>query len=101
MTTTSKVLYRGNPYAGGPVTLYTTPTSTTTVITNIVVTNAGSGDTTFSIWLNSVEFSYNASIAANTTITFDIKQVLPTGQTMQGLASNSDLKMHVSGVEIA
>lgn len=101
MTTTSKLIYRGNPYSGGPVTLYTTPASTTTVITNIVVTNAGSNDTTFSIWLNGIEFSYYAPIAANATVMFDIKQVLPTGETMQGLAANSDVKMHVSGVEIA
>ena len=45
MATVSKALFRGAASTSS-ATLYTVPASTTTVVTNIVVTNTVSGDAT-------------------------------------------------------
>jgi len=56
MATTSKVLVRA---AAGTstATLYTVPASTTTVVTNIVVTNSAASAATFTLTLNSVDIN--------------------------------------------
>jgi hypothetical protein len=99
MATTTKVLVRA---AAGTstATLYTVPASTTTVVTNIVVTNSAASAATFTITLDSVDLFKDATIAANSTATFDLKQVLATTKIIAGLASAVTVKFHISGVEI-
>ena len=74
MATTSKVLFRGAASTSS-ATLYTTPSATTTVVTNIAI--------------------------ANTTAYIDLKQVLDATDTIKGLASATTVDFHISGVEIA
>lgn len=100
MATTSKALARTSA-ATSSTTLYTVPSSTTTVVTNIVVTNSAATAATFTITLDSVDLFKDASIAANTTATFDLKQVLATTKIIAGLASATTVRFHISGVEIA
>jgi hypothetical protein len=100
MATVTKVLAR-TAAATSSTTLYTTPSSTTTVITNIAVANGAATAGTFTLLLNDIELQKDTAIAANSTIYIDLKQVLPTTQTIKGLASATTIDFHISGVEIA
>jgi hypothetical protein len=100
MAVTSKVLAR-TAAATSSTTLYTAPASTTAIITNIAVCNNASSAGTFTLLLNDIELQKDTAIAANSTIYIDLKQVLPTTQTIKGLASAITIDFHISGVEIA
>ena len=82
-------------------TLYTVPASTTTVVTNIAVTNTAASSATFTLGLNGVSLFTTSAIAANSTAFIDLKQVLSATQTITGLASAVTVNFHISGVEIA
>ena len=99
MATLTKVLAR-TAAATSSTTLYTVPSSTTTVVSNIAVTNTAASAGTFTLTLNSVALHTTTAIAANTTVYIDLKQVLTTGQIIAGLASATTINFHISGVEI-
>jgi hypothetical protein len=99
MATVSKVLAR-TAAATSSTTLYTVPSATTTVITNIVICNPTTSAVTASLLLNDIDLLGSVSVAANSTAFFDLKQVLPTTQTIKGLASSTSVDFHISGVEI-
>jgi hypothetical protein len=100
MATVSKVLAR-TAAATSSTTLYTVPSATTTVVTNIVICNPTTSAVTASLLLNDIDLLGSVSVAANSTAFFDLKQVLPTTQTIKGLASSTSVDFHISGVEIA
>lgn len=100
MAVTSKALAR-TAAATSSTTLYTVPSSTTAVITNIAVCNNTSTAATFTILLDDVELHKDTAIAANTTVYIDCKQVLDATKTIKGLASATTVDFHISGVEIA
>jgi hypothetical protein len=99
MATTSKALGRG-AFATSSATLYTVPSATTAVVTNIVITNtAGAG--TFTLGLNGTSLATTVAVGANSITTIDLKQVLSATQTITGLASATSINYHISGVEIS
>jgi|LauGreDrversion4_1035100.scaffolds.fasta_scaffold14090_7 hypothetical protein len=100
MATTTKALARG-AFATSSATLYTVPASTTTVVSNIVVTNSAASAATFTIQLDAVDLFKTVAIAANSTAMFDLKQVLATTKIIAGLASAITVSFHISGVEIS
>lgn len=100
MATTTKVLFRGAASTSS-TTLYTVPSATTAVVSNIAVTNTAASSATFTLNLNGVAIQSGSSVAANTTAYIDLKQVLNTTQTITGLASATTVNFHISGVEIA
>ena len=100
MATTTKVLAR-TAAATSSTTLYTVPASTTTVITNIAVTNTAASAGTFSISLDGVALHTTTAVAANSTVYIDLRQVLATTKTITGLASATTINFHISGVEIS
>jgi hypothetical protein len=100
MATTTKVLAR-TAAATSSTTLYTVPASTTTVVSNIAVTNTAGSAGTFTLALNSVALHTTTAIAANTTVYVDLKQVLTAAQTITGLASATTINFHISGVEVS
>ena len=103
MTVTSKALAR-TAAATSSTTLYTVPsTSTTTVVTNIVLANASTSSASATIYLDNITLVPDVSIAANSLVGFDLKQVLPanaTPKTITGFASTTAVTIHISGVEI-
>ena len=101
MANTAKALFRGAATTTTSTTLYTVPSSTTTIITNIAITNTGSSAYTFTMALDDIAIHTATSIAANSTIYIDLKQVLATTKTIKGGASNSAVNFHISGMEIA
>lgn len=100
MATTTKVLAR-TAAATSSTTLYTVPAATTTVVSNIAVTNTAGSAGTFTLLLNDVSLHTTTAIAANTTVYIDLKQVLTTTQTIKGSASATTVNFHISGVEIS
>ena len=101
MATTTKALFRGAATTNTGTTLYTVPSSTSTVVSNIVVTNTAGTAGTFTLALNGTAMATTVAIAANGIITLDIKQVLATTNTITGGASATSINFHISGVEIS
>jgi len=99
MATTTKVLAR-TAAATSSTTLYTVPASTTTVITNILVANTAASNATFELLLDDVSIAKTIPVAANDTVSIDLKQVLAATKTIKGLASAITVNFHISGVEI-
>jgi hypothetical protein len=103
MATTSKVLFRGAASTSS-TTLYTVPTtSTVTVVTNVLVANTSGAAQTFDLSIDDVQIANDVAVAANDTLSIDLKQVIPanaTPKTIKGLASATSINFHISGVEI-
>jgi hypothetical protein len=100
MPTVTKALAR-TAAATSSATLYTVPSATTTVITNIAVANTAGSAGTFTLLLDDVDLHTTAAIAANTTVYIDCKQVLAAAKTIKGFASATTIDFHISGVEIS
>ncbi len=100
MAVVSKVLARVAASTSS-TTLYTTPSGSTAVVTNIVICNPTTAAVTASVLLNGIDLLVSVAIAANSTFAFDLKQVLPATQTIKGLASSVSVDFHISGVEIS
>jgi hypothetical protein len=100
MATTTKALVR-TAAATSSATLYTVPSATTTVITNIAVANTAGSAGTFTLLLDDVDLQTTTAIAANSTVYIDLKQVLAAAKTIKGFASATTIDFHISGVEIS
>lgn len=100
MATVSKALFRGAA-ATSSTTLYTVPSSTNTVVTNVLVANTAASGATFDLLLDDVSIANDVTVAANSITVIDLKQVLAQNKTIKGLASATTVNFHISGVEIA
>ena len=104
MTVTSKALAR-TAAATTSTTLYTAPSTTSVaVVTNIVLANTAASSSTVTVAMDGIVIVPAVSVAANSLIGFDLKQVLPanaTPKTITGFASTTAVNIHISGVEIA
>ena len=98
-TVTSKVLAR-TAAATSNTNLYTAPASTTAVATNILVSNTAVNAGTFTINFNSIAAYSTIPIDGYSTVSIDLKQVIPTTQIISGSASATTINFHISGVEI-
>lgn len=99
MANTFKALFRGAA-AVTNTTLYTVPAATTTMVTSVVVANTAATAATFDLSLNDIQIANDTPVPANDSLIIEIKQVLPTGQTIKGLASATTVNFHISGLEI-
>jgi len=104
MPTTSRALFRGAASITTTTVLYTVPSSTTTVVTNIAVTNTEGVDGTFTLGMgpatSQVALHTATPIAGNSTVYIDLKQTLATTNRITGGASAGSINFHISGVEI-
>jgi hypothetical protein len=100
MATISKALFRGAA-ATSSTTLYTVPSSTTAVVTDIVVTNTAETAGTFNLLLDDVSIATLVTVGAYDSTIISLKQVLATAKTIKGLASATTVNFHISGVEIS
>lgn len=105
MPTTSKTLFRGAATTSVTTLLYTAPSLTTTVVTNIAVTNTSASSQTFTLSLGAsgseVVLHSATTIAASSTVYVDCKQVLAAAQVIDGGASATSVNFHIAGVEIS
>jgi hypothetical protein len=104
MATLTQVLAR-RAAPTSSTTLYTVPSTTTiTVISNIVLSNAATSASTATIAIDGITVVPAVSIPANSLVGFDLKQVIPANATpkvITGFASTTAVSIHISGVEIS
>jgi hypothetical protein len=109
MATISKLLARTTLTTTNTTVLYTVPSATTTILTNIIISNITASAASFNLTFpdatgTQVAFATSVSVPANSIASFDLKQALGGSgtQTVIGWASaNSALTAHLSGVEIS
>lgn len=89
------------------VDVYTVPSSTKTLITNIVVSNSSSTARTFTIVLWNSSSSTNVPLATQTvvpardSVIIDAKTLLSAGDIIRISASaETDVSFHITGLEI-
>jgi hypothetical protein len=100
MATVSKALAR-TAAATSSTTLYTVPSATTTIVTNIVVTNTSASDASYTILLDDVSIATTVTVGGSDASVIDLKQVLATAKTIKASASATTVNFHISGVEIS
>lgn len=101
MPQTPKALYRGAASTTVTTTLYTVPSLTTTVVTDIVVANTSGSAASFTLYLNTTMIAQTVTVGAYDTTVIPLKQVLAAGQTIQGGASTISVNFSISGIEIS
>jgi hypothetical protein len=101
MPSTPKNLFRGAATTTTSTTLYTVPSATSTVVTNIVITNTAASAGTFTLSLNDVLLADAVSVGAKDSVVLDMKQVLAATNTIKGGASATTINFHIGGVEIS
>ena len=101
MAAVAKALFRGAATTNTGTTLYTTPASTTTIVTQICVVNTSASSQTATVFLAGTDILAAASVPANTTYVLDLKQPLTATQTITGGASATSVDLHIAGVEVS
>ena len=101
MATTSKALFRGAATTTTTTTLYTVPSLTTAVVTEIMVVNTAGAAGTFTMALDDVSIATTVSVGAFDSTVIPLKQVLAAAKTIKGGASATSINFHISGVEIS
>lgn len=97
MAVAPSLLYRGT-LTNANATLKTTDAAATTIVTSIVATNKTATAGWFTVTVNGFYLAYQMPVAANQTITIDVKQVTGTSVNIQGLANaNSTIDLSISG----
>lgn len=94
------LFYRGAA-ATSSATLYTVPSATTAVLTDIVVSNTSSSQQYVTMTVDGVNILPTVPVSANTVINLQPKTVIGAADILAGYASSADVKFHISGVEIA
>lgn len=80
--------------------IYTVPALTSTIATNIIVTNTSTIATTFTICLDGLCTAYLQALAANSSAYFDLKQFIGTTKTIMASASSSRVNIQISGMTV-
>jgi hypothetical protein len=100
MAATPALFYRGAA-ATSSTTLYTVPAATTAVLTDIVVSNTSSNQQYVTMTVDGINILPTVPISPNTVINLQPKTVIATTKILAGFATSTDVKFHVSGVEVA
>ena len=92
-------IYRGAA-ATSNTRLYTAPTSTATLITNIGIVNTTTNAATATINLATIPLLNSISVPANTTQFVDLQQIIFDGETITASASTTGVNFHIAGTEV-
>jgi hypothetical protein len=109
MPTVYKTLGQSNPSATTATTLYTVPSSTSTVLSTLTVCNQASTAATFRIAVRpagaslttSQYIAYDTPIAANDTIALTLGITLATTDVVTIYASSANMSFSAFGSEIS
>ena len=99
-TATPTLFYRGSA-ATSSATLYTVPSGTTSILTDIVVSNINANQQYVTITVDGVNIVPTVPISANQVINLQFRTVMAATKIIAGYASSTDVKFHISGVEYA
>jgi hypothetical protein len=80
--------------------VYTVPSSTTAIVTNIVITNPTSVPITTSLCIDGVAVAKQLSVAGNGSTFLDIKQVLATTKSISVLTTSPHADVQISGMTV-
>jgi len=108
MATTYKVLGQSNPSATTATTLYTVPSSTSTVVSTITVCNQAASAATFRIAVRPAGttlasqhyIAYGSTVAANDTTALTLGITLATTDVVTVYASSATVSFTAFGSEI-
>ena len=108
MATTYKVLGQSNPSATTATTLYTVPSSTSTVVSTITVCNQAASAATFRIAIRPAGttlasqhyIAYGSTVAANDTTALTLGITLATTDVVTVYASSATVSFTAFGSEI-
>jgi len=108
MATTYKVLGQSNPSATTATTLYTVPSSTSTVVSTITVCNQAASAATFRIAVRPAGatlasqhyIAYGSTVAANDTTALTLGITLATTDVITVYASSATVSFTAFGSEI-
>jgi glucose-6-phosphate dehydrogenase assembly protein OpcA len=103
-----KVLGQSNPSATTATTLYTVPSSTSSIVSTLSVANIGSTATTFRVAVrpagamlaNQHYLAYDVSIPANDTTILTLGLSLATTDVVTVYAGNANVSFSLFGTEI-
>ena len=98
MAATPALFYRGAA-ATSSATLYTA--STKAVLTDIVVSNTNANQQYVTMTVDGVNIVPTVPVSAKQVVNLQFKTVVPSGDIIAGFATSTDVKFHISGVEIA
>jgi effector-binding domain-containing protein len=109
MALTYKVLGQSNPAGNTATTLYTVPSSTSTVLSTLSICNQAASNGSFRIAIRPAGdtlaarhyISYDTVIPNNDTIFFTIGLTLATTDVITVYANNAAMSFHVYGSEIS
>jgi glucose-6-phosphate dehydrogenase assembly protein OpcA len=109
MPTTYKVLGQSNPSATTATTLYTVPSSTSTVVSTITVANLAGTSATYRISVrpagasqtNAMYLAYDVTVGALDTTTITLGVTLATTDVITVYASTANLAFQAFGSEIS
>src|SRR6185369_9732000 len=108
MTDTLKVLGQNTPSANTATTLYTVPSSTSTVVSSITVCNTNTTDVKIRVWVQVAGASdttkqyiyYDVTVAGNETIVMSAGISLATTDVIRIQADTTNVAFSAFGVEI-
>jgi hypothetical protein len=108
MAATYKVLGQSAPSATTATTLYTVPSSTSTIVSTLTVCNRDTTSGTFRIAVrpagatlaNQHYIVYDSSITANDTVTFTLGITLATTDIITIYASSANMSFNAFGSEL-
>lgn len=100
MADTLKNLYKGT-LASTSATLYTVPTSTKTILKEIVLCNKTATDATVTITIDSTNIICGKIIPKNDTYIVEFHSIIETGKIIAGLSGTaSAIDIYISGIEV-
>ena len=97
MASTPALFYRGSA-ATISSTLYTA--SSKAVLTDIIVSNTSTGTEYVTMTIDGVNIIPTVSIPGNTVISLQPKTIIESTKILAGYASSTNVKFHISGVEL-
>jgi hypothetical protein len=92
-------LFGRGSFATSSGTLFTTTTKS--ILTDIVISNTSSSQQYVTIAIDGINILPTVPVSGNTVITLQPKTVIATSKTVTGYSSSTDVKYHISGVEVS
>lgn len=108
MPQTHKVLGQSNPAATTATTLYTVPSSTSTIVSSLTIANLANTSTTYRVAIrpagatlaNSHYIAYDAALPASDTTILTLGVTLATTDVVTVYAGSANVTFSAFGVEI-
>lgn len=101
MSTTPKKLYANKPGTTS-ATLYTVPSSTTTIVKNIVLCNTTNTSAVVTLTVGGQTIINSYSVSPNDTVSVDFSLVMIAADIITGLQTTTGaISVYISGVEVA